>query len=208
MKSLLATPVLVLNRLWQPVNTCSARRAVSLLFLGHAHVVRSDESSNFFTYDMDSWMEYSSEEGEPSNDDRTMVHSVRLSLEVPRIIVLCIYDRLPKKEVKFTRQNIFHRDKFTCQYCGVGFDPKNLNLDHVVPRDKGGKTSWENLVTSCIACNSRKANKMPEEARMFPLNKPHAPRWRPFFTSVRESAYHESWRHFLDLSSSQVQMSA
>jgi len=205
-RSLLDTPVLVLNRLWQPVNTCCARRAVSLLFLGHAHVVRSDQENNFYTYDIDSWLEYSTIE--VCENDSDLIHSVRITLKVPRIIVLSLYDRLPKKEVKFTRHNIFQRDKYMCQYCGIVFDTKSLNLDHVVPRDKGGKTSWDNLVTSCIACNSRKGNKMPEEARMFPMRKPIAPRWRPFFTSVQETSCHESWRHFLDLSSSQVEMSA
>jgi 5-methylcytosine-specific restriction endonuclease McrA len=205
-KSLLDTPVLVLNRLWQPVNTCCARRAVSLLFLGHAQVVRSDEANNFYTYDVDSWVDYSTANARGKEND--FVHSIRLTLKLPRIIVLSLYDRLPKKEVKFTRHNIFQRDNFMCQYCGVVFDSKGLNLDHVVPKDKGGKASWDNLVTSCIACNSRKANKLPEEARMFPIREPSAPGWRPFYTSIQEAAYHESWRHFLDLSSSQVEMSA
>ena len=199
--------MLVLNRLWQPVNTCPAKRAVSLLFLGHAQVVRTDEENNFYTHDFDSWLDYSCNGG-ANGPEHDFLHSIKLSLRLPRIIVLSIYDRLPKKEVKFTRHNIFQRDNYTCQYCGIVFDTKALNLDHVIPRDKGGKTSWENLVTSCIACNSRKANKMPEEARMFPMREPVAPRWRPFFASVRETACHDSWRHFLDLSSSQVEMSA
>ncbi len=200
--------MLVLNRLWQPVNTCSARRAVSLLFIGHAQVVQSDDDNNFYTHDVESWIDFSETSQELGSSTDDFLHSVKLVLKLPRIIVLCEYDRLPKKEVKFTRQNIFQRDKFTCQYCGVLFDTKKLNLDHVVPRDKGGKSSWDNLVTSCIACNTRKSNKMPAEARMFPLRTPVAPRWRPFSTSVRYQECHESWRHFLDLSASQVEMSA
>lgn len=200
--------MLVLNRLWQPVNTCSARRAVSLLFIGHAQVVQTDAENNFYTHDIASWLDFSETSRMIDHAADDFLHSVRIAFKLPRIIVLSGYDRLPKKEVKFTRHNIFQRDKYTCQYCGVLFETKSLNLDHVIPRDKGGKSSWDNLVTSCIACNSRKANKMPEEARMFPLRKPVAPRWRPFFTSVREQAYHESWRHFLDLSPSHVEMSA
>ena len=200
--------MLVLNRLWQPVNTCSARRAVSLLFVGHAQVVQSDAENNFYTHDIDSWLDYSETSRAIGESAEDFIHSVTLSVKLPRIIVLSVYDRLPKKEVKFTRHNIFQRDKYTCQYCGVLFETKSLNLDHVIPRDKGGKSSWDNLVTSCIACNSRKANKMPEEARMFPLRTPVAPRWRPFYTSVRGQAYHESWRHFLDLNGAQVEMSA
>ncbi|MCB1097798.1 MAG: HNH endonuclease [Verrucomicrobiae bacterium] len=208
MKRLLDTPVLVLNRLWQPVNTCSARRAVSLLFVGHAQVVQSGDENNFYTHDVESWIDYSETSRALGSSTDDFLHSVKLILKLPRIIVLSEYDRLPKKEVKFTRQNIFQRDKFTCQYCGVVFDTKKLNLDHVVPRDKGGKSSWDNLVTSCIVCNTRKSNKMPAEARMFPLRTPAAPRWRPFSTSVQNQECHESWRHFLDLSASQVEMSA
>ena len=210
MKRLLETPVLVLNRLWQPVNTCSARRAISLLFIGHAQVVQTDENQNFYTHDLDSWIDFSetSKMFCESDGDDEFLHSIKLVLKLPRIIVLSEYDRLPKKEVKFTRQNIFQRDKYTCQYCGVLFDTKKLNLDHVVPRDKGGKSCWDNLVTSCITCNTRKANKMPAEARMFPLRTPVAPRWRPFSTSVQNQDCHESWKHFLDLNTSQVEMSA
>ncbi|MEZ5302252.1 MAG: HNH endonuclease [Verrucomicrobiales bacterium] len=194
----------MLNRLWQPVHVCSARRAFCLLFLDHAHVVHVDEAQNYMTHDIESWLEHSR-----TSSDACSVHSISIRLEIPRIIVLRAYDRLPKKEVKFSRQNIFQRDKFTCQYCGRGFETKQLNLDHVIPRDKGGRTSWENVVTSCIPCNTRKANKLPAEANMFPLNRPRAPRWRPFFATGREHrGYHESWGHFLDLKGQEVEMSA
>ena len=167
----LNSPVLVLNRLWQPVNTCSARRALILVYLGHAQVVQSDEDNNFFTHDFGSWLEQSVNQA-----GGDVVRTVTRALMVPRIIVLAIFDRLPKKEVKFTRENIFKRDDYTCQYCGTQFEAQKLNLDHVVPRDKGGRTSWDNLVASCVPCNTRKGNKMPAEARMFPRKEPKAPR--------------------------------
>ena len=110
---------------------------------------------------------------------------MRYEFLVPEIIVLSMYDRLPKNEVKFTRHNVFVRDRLTCQYCGQSFEPRELNLDHVVPRDKGGNTIWENVVTSCIRCNSRKANKLPHEARMFPLNL-RAPRAGGHSTAARK----------------------
>ena len=199
----LNSPVLVLNRLWQPVNTCSARRALILVYLGHAQVVQTDEDNNFFTHDFGSWLEHSVSQ---AGDD--MVRTVKRALRVPRIIVLAIFDRLPKKEVKFTRENIFKRDDYTCQYCGTQFEAKKLNLDHVVPRDKGGRTSWENLVASCVPCNSRKGNKLPAEARMFPRKEPKAPRWRPLFSSAGETVgYDESWRHFVELPDARVEVS-
>jgi len=203
--STLDNPVLVLNRLWQPVNICSARRAVSLLYLGHAHVVHSDDENNFSTHDIQSWVTTS-----PQNSDIAIVRSISVSFGLPEIIVLSLFDRLPKKEIKFTRQNVFERDEYTCQYCARSFESKELNLDHVIPRDKGGRNGWENIVTSCIRCNTRKANKLPHQANMFPIKEPRAPKWRPFMClaekSARKKAY-PSWRHFLDLKTAQVEIS-
>jgi Restriction endonuclease len=112
---------------------------------------------------------------------------------------LMVYDHLPKKEVKFTRHNIFERDKNTCQYCGHSFERKDLNLDHVIPRDRGGPTTWENIVCSCIECNTRKANRTPQEAVMHLIRKPKRPKWRPFVQINFSLHHHDSWKHFIDL---------
>jgi len=205
--------VLVLNRLWQPVNTCTARRAVALLFLGHAQVVHGDAEANFWTHDVGSWLAHSEEVARRSRsgDGSAMViRSVSWAFVLPRIIVLGTYDRLPKKEIKFTRDNVFQRDQYTCQYCCIRFEPKELNIDHVIPREKGGTTTWENVVCSCIRCNTKKANKLPEQAKMHPRAVPRAPRWRPMFGMGRNTEPHfdESWRFFLEPSSARVELSA
>lgn len=195
MDSLLDQPVLVLNRLWQAINTCSARRALMLLYQGHAQVVCSDgANNNFFTHDFTSWRDFSLTNPEPR-----MLQSISLRIRVPRIIVLCLFDRLPKKEVKFTRHNVFERDRNTCQYCGDVFDRANLNIDHVLPRDRGGQTTWENVVCSCIPCNSRKGNRLPHEARMNLIKKPKRPKWRPFVNITFAGGADHSWSHFIDL---------
>ena len=137
-----------------------------------------------------------------------LIHSVRLAMRVPRIIVLAVYDKLPRMEVRFTRRNVFLRDKFPCQYCETKFPEPDLNLDHVMPRDKGGRTTWDNIVTSCIRCNTRKANKLPHEANMHPLRKPRAPRWRPMFGMREHGGAHESWAMFLDPKPERVSLSA
>ena len=87
------------------------------------------------------------------------------------------------------------RDNYICQYC----NKKNsqLTIDHVIPRDRGGKTSWENIVTSCLYCNTRKGNRFPHEAGLRLKNKPVRPKWRPFISFFLGSEYNESWRHFL-----------
>lgn len=192
MTAVLELPVLVLNRYWQPIHTCSARRALHLLCIGHAHVVQVEGEECYATHDLSSWIGYSNR---TAAEER--IHSVRISLCVPKIVVLSIYDKLPRLEVKFTRRNVFLRDKFVCQYCTKEFSETQLNLDHVIPRDKGGKTTWENIVASCFRCNTRKANKLPHEANMHPLRKPIAPRWRPLFGLQENGLGDESWDRFL-----------
>ncbi|MCP5517299.1 MAG: HNH endonuclease [Verrucomicrobiales bacterium] len=194
MSPLLSQPVLVLNRLWQAVNICTARRALTLLFEGHAQVVFGDDSGAYRTFDFFEWKDFSRTRPDPES-----IATVSFKIRVPRVILLVFFDRLPKKEVKFTRHNIFERDKNTCQYCGRTLDRKDLNLDHVVPRDRGGPTSWENIVCSCIPCNTRKANRLPAEAGMRLIRKPRRPKWRPFVQIQVGMPCHESWRHFVDV---------
>src|SRR5205809_4049243 len=113
---LLNRPVLVLNRLWQAVHVCSARRAFSLLCQGHAQVVHAEDGS-FSTHDFESWRDLSQRQ-----PDIHMVQTVSFKIRLPTVIVLRMFERMPRKEVKFTRHNIFERDRNTCQYCGRSYD--------------------------------------------------------------------------------------
>ena len=194
MNSFLNQQVLVLNRLWQAVNICTARRALTLLFEGHAQVVLNADDGSFQTYNFKEWHHISQQQPHAES-----ISTVSFRIRVPRVIVLMLFDRMPKKEVKFTRHNIFERDKNTCQYCGKIFERKDLNLDHVVPRDRGGPTTWENIVCSCIPCNTRKANRTPSEAGMHLVRKPKRPKLSPFIQINFVGQYHDSWKHFLDL---------
>src|SRR6266508_2265820 len=174
--TVLNSQVLVLNRLWQAVNICSARRAFALVYAANA-------------------------------PDHEVVTTISFKIRIPRVIVLLVFDRLPKKEVKFTRHNVFERDKNTCQYCGEVFDRSELNLDHVVPRDRGGTTTWENVVCSCIGCNTRKGNRLPREAHMHLIRKPKRPKWRPFVQVTFSAPQHDLWKHFVDLAYWNVELS-
>jgi len=200
--TLLNSQVLVLNRLWQAVNICSARRAFSLVYAGHAEIVSSDEANNFSTHDFESWRDLSA-----NAPEHEVVTTISFKIRIPRVIVLLVFDRLPKKEVKFTRHNVFERDKNTCQYCGHLFDRSELNLDHVVPRDRGGTTTWENVVCSCIPCNTRKGNRLPREAHMSLIRKPKRPKWRPFVQITFAAPQHDLWKHFVDLAYWNVELS-
>ncbi len=194
MSAYLDQHVLVLNRLWQAVNICTARRALTLLFEGRAQVVLDSGDGSFQTYNFSQWHDFSQQEPHPES-----IHTISFKIRIPRVILLVIFDRMPKKEVKFTRHNIFERDRNTCQYCGHIFDRKDLNLDHVIPRDRGGPTTWENIVCSCIVCNTRKANRTPSEAGLHLIRKPKRPKWRPFVQVNLGFQHHDSWKHFLDL---------
>lgn len=185
--------VLVLNRLWQAVNICSAKRALTLLFLGHAHVVLPS-GKEFQTYDFEGWRGVTD-----AFPEEESVRSVSFKIRIPKVILLLVYSRTPKKEVKFTRHNIFERDHNTCQYCGRVCDRTELNLDHVVPRDQGGPTVWENIVCSCIECNTHKGNRTPQQAGMQLIRKPRRPKWQPLLQVTINKRMEDSWRHFIDL---------
>jgi 5-methylcytosine-specific restriction endonuclease McrA len=184
----------VLNRLWQAVNVCSVRRAMALLFEGHAQVVLGHHDGSFQTYGFKEWQDASH-----LTPQEPCIRTVSFRIRVPRVILLLFFDRLPRKEVKFTRHNIFERDRNTCQYCGKTCDRQSLNLDHVVPRDRGGPTSWENIVCSCVPCNTQKANRTPREAGMRLIRRPKRPKWRPVAQVNVGLEYDDSWRHFLDV---------
>src|SRR5258707_10349665 len=176
MEAALDQPVLVLNRLWQAVNVIGARRAFALLARGHAHVVHHHDD-DFRMFSMMDWIDFSV--SNPPALALETVHTPTRTIRLPRVILLTFFDKLPCKELKLTRNNVFERDDDHCQYCGHTFSREQLNLDHVIPRHYGGKTTWENIVCSCIKCNTRKANRLPHQANIPPIRKPARPKWRP-----------------------------
>jgi 5-methylcytosine-specific restriction endonuclease McrA len=196
MEAVLDQPVLVLNRLWQAVNVIGAKRAFALLARGHAHVVHHHED-DFRVFSMMDWIDFS--RINPPVEILDMVHTPNRLIRMPRVILLSFFDKLPCKELKLTRNNVFERDKNQCQYCSKTFPREELNLDHVIPRHYGGKTTWENIVCSCIKCNSRKANRLPHEAHMRLIRKPVKPKWRPVISLVLNTQHREMWKDFLDV---------
>lgn len=194
---------LVLNRSWMAVQVTSVRRAIALIYQGHAKVVDED----FRSYDFDNWAQVSQQMVEV--DPNEFISSTSLKIRIPRVIVLMLYDRLPKREVRFSRKNIFERDNYTCQYCGIS--PRNkkettkwlekhqLNLDHVVPRSRGGKTVWNNIVAACFKCNNKKGNQLLEELGWKLLKPPKQPVWHPTLSIPLSFVPHKEWVNFLDL---------
>jgi 5-methylcytosine-specific restriction endonuclease McrA len=197
MELALEQPVLVLNRLWQAVNIVGARRAFGLLSRGHANVVHLS-AEDYRVFSMMDWIDFSI--SNPPLTELECVRTIRHQIRLPRVILLTAFDKLPRKELKLTRNNVFERDKDRCQYCGAVFERKDLNLDHVIPRHFGGKTTWENIVCSCIKCNTRKANRLPHQASMRLIRKPVRPKWRPVISmAMGRAGGREYWKDFLDL---------
>ncbi len=185
---MLNSGVLVLNKSFMPVHVTTVRRALTLLYQGVAKAV----NEQYEVFNFDDWSQLKPLEGQPS------IGLVGGSIRVPRVILLTTYNRLPKRHVRFSRLNIFLRDKNTCQYCGQTLPRKELNIDHVIPRSRGGTSVWDNVVCSCFECNRRKGGRTPEEARMRLIRKPARPRWTPSFGFRFDPHNYREWVPFLD----------
>jgi 5-methylcytosine-specific restriction endonuclease McrA len=161
--------VLVLNQNYEAISVCTVRRAFLLIFLKKAELIDALED------------EY--------------IRSSLNFFEVPSIIRLKNYVKVPHRKVSLSRANIFRRDGEQCVYCGTH---KDLTIDHVIPRSKGGIDSWENLVTACHSCNSHKGNRTPEEAGMTMIRKPFKPSYI-FFMREFNGKIRETWKPYLFL---------
>ena len=186
---MLSSGVLVLNRSFMPVHITSVKRAFTLLYQGIAKAV----DKQYELFDFDSWADLAA-----AQHDET-VGLVGRVIRVPRVILLIEYDRLPRRRVRFSRHNIYLRDRNNCQYCNLEFAKPELNLDHVVPRTQGGRTTWENVVCSCIECNRKKGGRTPEEATMRLVRPPRRPEWSPLYGFQGRHRAYEAWRPFLNV---------
>ncbi len=186
---MLNSAVLVLNRNYQPVHVTSVKRAVLLLYLGVAKAI----DSQYRLYEFADWAALSATLAEDS------IHTIDRRIRVPRVVVLSAYEYLPRGRVRFSRLNIYARDHDTCQYCARQLPRSELNLDHVLPRSQGGKTSWENVVCSCVSCNLKKGGRTPEQAGIKLLRPAVRPRWTPFFRGASRRVTYREWLPFLNL---------
>ncbi len=164
--------VLLLNNSFEPIKILNWKKAITLLTLGKVEIV--DE------YDRE-------------------VRTVTFSIKLPSIVRLLKYVKIKRKtDVYFSRQNIFTRDNFACQYCKRKLNQQELTFDHVIPKSKGGETTWENIVTACISCNRKKAGRTPSQARMKLHNKPCKPKWMPILRiTLQFKNAPDSWRDYM-----------
>jgi 5-methylcytosine-specific restriction endonuclease McrA len=196
--SALDASVLVLNKLFMAVHIISVRRAFILLCKDLAEVV-SLEEGQFATYDFETWREVSEFRAKHfRQEDDDWVRTATSEIQVPRVIRLYGYEKLPRQTVKFNRRNIFARDHNQCQYCGKKFPTTELSLDHIVPRSQGGQSTWENIVCSCINCNVKKGGRTPKQAHMTLIRKPEKPKRSPLLNLKLALTKYQSWKTFLD----------
>lgn len=160
--------VLVLNQNYEPLNVCNARRAFVLLDRGKAEVLEHSEIA---------------------------LRSATRDHQVPSVIRLVYLIKRPRPQVRLTRREVFVRDAYTCQYCGQ--KARDITIDHVVPRQRGGKHTWDNLVTACRPCNHRKGGRTPEEARMALLRPPQRPRGGSFYVFHQYLHTRVTWQKFI-----------
>ncbi|WP_114782368.1 HNH endonuclease [Botryobacter ruber] len=159
--------VLILNQDYSAIAVCTVQKAFVLVYLDKAELV--------------------------SKANGSLLHTVSKAYPVPSVIRLQRYVRVPYYGISMSRHNVLRRDNFTCQYCGTG---KNLTLDHVMPRSRGGETSWYNLVAACMRCNTRKGDRTPEEAGLKLLRKPRRPSLHSFLQQ-HLNADNEDWQLYL-----------
>jgi 5-methylcytosine-specific restriction endonuclease McrA len=163
--------VLLLNITYEPLKVINWKKAIIMLTLGKVEVIE----------------EYTRN-----------IHSVSFSLKLPAVVRLLRFVKRPMIPVKFSRQNIYIRDDHKCQYCGKRLTTDELTWDHVLPRARGGKTEWENVVTCCIKCNRKKGGRTPSEASMALIKKPSIPVWLPLLKiSLHFKHTPQSWRDYI-----------
>jgi len=166
----LGSPVLVLNQNYEPLNITSARRAITLMLLGKAESVKSDSR---------------------------VFRSERVALAQPSVVRLVYFVRRPVPELRLARKSVLARDEHTCQYCGRKESP--MTIDHVIPRNRGGKTDWDNVVCCCMSCNSRKGDRLPHEVGIGLRRQPFRPRYVPYInlSKFMAACREQRWREYL-----------
>lgn len=194
--SALQSNVLVLNRFYMATRVVNVRRALTILYRNCAEVIAL-ESGAYVSYDFESWCELSQLTSLEKQPDEEYIQAVSFELQVPRIVRLTRFDRMPHNSVRFNRKNLFARDDHKCQYCGQSKPTNQLSLDHVVPRSLGGETSWENIVCCCLRCNSRKGGRTPQQANMQLLKIPVKPQHSPLLVQATDDPRYECWKTFL-----------
>lgn len=147
-------------------------------------------AQTYETHDFESWV------GKTILSTESVLYGVNCQVAVPEIIVLRSYDSMPKRTVAFSRRNLYRRDQYMCHYCGDRPGTDALTIDHVLPRSRGGRTTWENCVLACEECNKKKGSRLIQTTGMRLMREPSVPEWS-WEVELSAGTHRESWNHFL-----------
>src|SRR5438477_4350916 len=192
MNILTKATVLVLNRNWQAINVRTPQEAFCMMATNVATGLEIEAEDNIRPVTWEEWITL------PIRPQDNAVQTVRGSIRVPTVIVAVNFAKVPKKRPKLCAKTIRERDGNRCQYTGKLLKPDEGSLDHVVPRSRGGKDAWENLVWSSKAVNTRKGNRLPHEAGLKLLSVPRAPKELPVSALIRNTPGIADWKLFLN----------
>ena len=170
---------------------------IALLCCDLAEIIHQ-EDGKFANFDFEGWRTFSRERAHHKQIHQDWIRSVNFEIEVPRVVRLLKYDRLPNRSLRLNRHTVFARDEHRCQYCGRRFSSGELSLDHVVPRSRGGGTTWENIVCCCLNCNVRKGGRTPQEAHMRLVARPVRPKRSPLLALKLRNPKYECWRTWVE----------
>ncbi len=183
--------VLVLNRNWQAINVRTPQEAFCMMATNVATGLEIEGENHIRPVTWEEWITL------PIRDQDQAVHTVRGAIRVPTVIVAVNFAKVPKKRPKLCARSIRERDGNRCQYTGRELRPEEGSLDHVVPRSRGGKDAWENLVWAAKEVNERKADRLPHEAGLKLLSIPRAPKEMPVTALIRNSHRIADWQLFV-----------
>lgn len=176
--SVLSLQVLSLNKNFQPLGFVSLKNAIESVFTERAEIIEKEDNGYLSNYDVHSWLELSQIKKE-LQEDEIWVNSEDPVFLVPKVIRYLNYNKEKRFKVKLSRRNIILRDESTCIYCDTELSLKNIQIEHLLPKSRGGKTIWTNVGVSCKPCNERKKDRTPEEAKMVLIRKPCVPVFLP-----------------------------
>jgi 5-methylcytosine-specific restriction endonuclease McrA len=183
--------ILVLNRNWQAIGVKSPADTFAMLMTDTATGLDIRGVDYMVPLRWKDWIQLPIE----ANDD--FVQTINKKIKIPKVIVLAKFDKVPKKRPRFSQKNIWIRDNFTCQYTGKKLKPGEGNIDHIIPRSKGGPTDWTNCVLACKKVNAKKADARPEDVGLQLLKKPEPPKELPVFHYITNRHRIKEWDLFL-----------
>lgn len=194
MNDLTKTTVLVLNRNWQAIHVKTPTEALSMMYSNNATGLDIVGEDHMIPYKWDDWVNL------PEDNTSEYISTIKQKIKIPKVIVLCRYDKVPIKRPRFSLNGVWVRDRGICQYTGRKLSKNEGNVDHVIPRSKGGKTDWTNCVLSHKDINSRKGDRTPEECGIKLIKPPAVPKQLPVTFYIKNKFNIKEWDTFLSKS--------